>query len=248
MKKILSLILVMILLLVTLTGCVNVEYAVKLNRDGSGDITYVYAISKQALDALQMTADELLDSSKQQVTDSQYTLENYETDEEIGFKATKHIGNVTTELSLEEAFGEEYIKDSDSNGVNIEKKANKTIYSQNAVIDLTSSTIEDLSYTGAKIKYSISSPGEINLEKTNGTISEDKKTVTWELKLKEKNEIKFEAIEKNNIWIWIVVGVIGALAIVGVIIFIILKSKSKKSKIESETIIEKQIDEGTKDE
>jgi len=244
MKKVLSLVLVMILMLVALTGCVNIDYTVKVNKDGSGDITYIYGIKKETLESLEMSADDLMSEMKEEVQDSEYIVEAYETDTEIGFKASKHIANVTTDLSLEEAFGEEYITDTEANAIKIEKTSGKTRYSQNAIIDLTD--MEDMTYMGITMKYSITLPTKIDTEKTNGTISEDGKTVTWDLELGEATEVKFVATSSSNIWIWIVCGVIGVLVIAGVII-IIIKRKPKNEGINDEQTIEKQVDEGIED-
>ncbi len=231
MKKILSLVLVMILMLVVLTGCVNINYTVKVNKDGSGDITYIYGIQRSALESMQMSADDVMADMKNEVQDSEYTIESYETDTEIGFKASKHIENVTTDLSLEEAFGEKYVTDSEENVIKIEKTSGKTKYSQNALIDLSS--MEDMNYMGITMKYSISLPTKIDADKTNGTISEDGKTVTWDLVIGEVNEVKFEATSGNAL-IWIICGaVIGALVIAGTVIIVMKKGK-KENKEEKE--------------
>ena len=46
MKKTIGLIVTLLITLVMLTGCVNVNYEVKVNKNGSGDISYVYALFK----------------------------------------------------------------------------------------------------------------------------------------------------------------------------------------------------------
>lgn len=237
MKKILNLLLVMVLMLVVLTGCVNIDYTVKVNRDGSGDITYIYGIEKQALESMQMSADDVMSEMQESVEDSEYTIESYETDTEIGFKATKHIANVTTDLSLEEAFGEEYVTDTEENGIKIEEKTLKTKYSQNAQIDLRD--MEDMSYMGITMKYSVTLPAKIEANKTNGTVSEDGKTVTWNLKLGEINEIAFEATSGDAI-IWIVCGsVVGILIIAAVVILVVKNKKQKETKKSENPIKEK---------
>ena len=151
MKRLLSLIAIAALMLLALTGCVNIDYAVKVNKDGSGDITYIYGVQKDTLESMELSADDLMNDMKEEVEDSEYTIETYETDTEIGFKATKHITNVTTDLSLEEAFGEIYITDTDENTMKIEKKSGKTKYSQNAKLDLTS--MGNMSYFGRRYKW-----------------------------------------------------------------------------------------------
>jgi len=229
MKKVLNLMLIMILMLVVLTGCVNIDYTVKVNKDGSGDITYIYGIKKEALESMELSADDLMNEMKEEVEDSEYTIETYNTDTEVGFKATKHIENVTTDLSLEEAFGEIYITDSEENAMKIEKKSGKTKYSQNARLDLTS--MEDMSYFGITMKYSITLPVKVNAEDTNGTVSEDGKTITWKLKTGEVNEISFEATS-GNVLIWIICGIVAGGAVIAVVVVVIKKKKTNKPENE----------------
>jgi len=237
MKKVLSLVLVMILMLVVLTGCVNIDYTVKVNKDGSGDITYIYGMQKEALQAMQMSADDVMSEMQESVQDSEYTIEKYETDTEIGFKASKYIANVTTDLSLEEAFGKEYITDSEENRMKIEKTSLKTKYSQNARIDL--SDMEDMTYVGIKMKYSITLPAKIDADKTNGIVSEDGKTVTWNLQLGEINEITFEATSGDEI-IWIICcSVIGAL-VIAIVVILIVKNKKQKETKKAENLVEEK--------
>ena len=237
MKKLLNLITIAVLMLVALTGCVNIDYTVKVNKDGSGDITYIYGIEKEALQAMQMSADDVMSEMKESVQDSEYTIETYETDTETGFKASKHIANVTTDLSLEEAFGEEYVTDSDENRMKIEKTSLKTKYSQNAKIDL--SNMEEMSYMGITMKYSVTLPVKIDADKTNGTISEDGKTVTWNLTLGEINEIAFEATSGDEI-IWIICGSIIGVLVIAVVVILVVKNKKQKETKKVENPIEEK--------
>lgn len=225
-KKIFCLILILTLTILTLTGCVNVNYNVKVNKNGSGDITYTYGVQKSALEVMQISPETIVDDMKQEVTESEYNVESYETDTEVGFKATKHLEDVTTELSLEEAFGEEYVTDSESNSLKIEKNGTKIKYSQNANIDLTNQ--EDVSYMGITMKYSVTLPGKVNIENTNGKILEDGKTIEWELTLGEYNEISFEATGSTN-FIWILAGaILAVLVITGIVLVIMFKYLNKK--------------------
>ena len=48
MKKTIGLIVVLAIVMIMLTGCVNVNYEVKVNKDGSGDISYLYVFSKES--------------------------------------------------------------------------------------------------------------------------------------------------------------------------------------------------------
>ena len=52
MKKIVSLIIIMSLLLIALTGCVNIRYETTLNENGSADVIYSYGLKKDILEQL----------------------------------------------------------------------------------------------------------------------------------------------------------------------------------------------------
>jgi len=220
MKKIIGLITMLLIMLVTLTGCVSVDYEVKVNNDGSGDISYIYGFSKKTLESLQVTAEDMIESMKEQAEESQYEVENYENEEISGFKATKHIEDLTKDFSLQEAFGEEYVKDEENNGIKIERSLFITKYSQNAEIDLTN--MEDLA-GNVKMTYKVNLPAKA---KTNNAtkVSENNKELTWDLKAGEINKVEFVAQGVNILPIAIIVAIV-AIVVTGGILFIILKKK-----------------------
>ena len=55
MKKRIGLIIMLIVILVALTGCVNVDYEVEVNKNGSGEISYIFGFSKETLNNLQVS-------------------------------------------------------------------------------------------------------------------------------------------------------------------------------------------------
>lgn len=225
-KKVFSLIIILLITMFALTGCVNVDYNVNVKKDGSGDITYLYGVQKNILEEMQISPETIIEEMKQEVIDSKYNVESYETDSEVGFKATKHLEDVTTELSLEEAFGEEYVTDSEQNNLKIEKNGLEIKYSQNAIIDLRS--MEDMSYMGITMRYSVTLPVEVNEKNTNGTVSEDGKTITWDLIVGEINNISFEATGVSN-FLWIMAAIlIGVLIVAGIVLVVMFKYLNKK--------------------
>ena len=96
MKKTIGLIIVLILTLITLTGCAEINYQVEVNRDGSGEISYIYGISKEVLQQLNVSADDFVSEMKEQAQESKYQVEAYEDENIAGFKANKHIENLNT--------------------------------------------------------------------------------------------------------------------------------------------------------
>lgn len=223
MKKTIGLVMALILVLISLTGCVNINYEVKVNKNGSGDISYIYGFSKETLNSLQMTAEDMVKSMKEQATESNYTVETYEDDEIAGFKAQKHVDDLSSEMSMQEAFGEEYVKEKEGNGINIKKSLFTREYSQNVQIDLTS-----LSELGDSVKmtYRVTLPAK---SKTNNATEVNGKELTWNLKAGEVNQIEFTATGINILPIIIIVLVV--LVVAGAVItFVILKKKKGTKK------------------
>lgn len=224
MKKTIGLVMALVLVLIALTGCVKVDYEVKVNKDGSGDISYVLGFTKKTLDSLQVTAEDMTESMREQAEKSAYTVDTYEDDEIAGFKAQKHIDDLSTNLSMEEAFGKENVKDQEENGINVKKGLFKTEYSQNAQIDLT-----NLSNLGDSIKivYKVKLPAKA---KENNATEVNGKELTWNLEAGKVNQIEFTATGINVLPIIIIVLVVVVVIAAIVIIFVILKRKKGTKK------------------
>ena len=224
MKKTIGLIIMLIIMLITLTGCAKVNYEVEINKDGSGEIIYIYGISKEKLGGSTDLVEQFVGTMKEQAQESGYSVEIYENDEISGFKANKHLQNLSEEFSLEEAFGEEYVKDAENNKIIIEKSFWITKYSQNAELDLTK-----LNDSNIEMTYKIKLPVDA---KTNNasSVSENGKELTWILESGKINKIEFVAEEANIMSIMIVVGAVFAAVVVIATIIIILKKKHVTKK------------------
>ena len=223
MKKTIGLIIVLILTLIILTGCAEINYQVEVNRDGSGEISYIYGISKEVLQQLNVSADDFVSEMKEQAQESKYQVEAYEDENIAGFKANKHIENLNEEFSLEEAFGEEYVKDTEDNGIKVEKGLFVTKYSQVAELDLTTLSEDE---QGITMAYQVKLPAKV--ANSNATeVLDNGKTLKWNLTGGEVNKIEFTAQELNILPIAIIV-VIGVA--VAAVVFKILNKKHATKK------------------
>ena len=107
MKKTLKTITLMLMvgiILLTLTGCANVNFDIKLNADGSGEVSYVMGYDKSFLTSMGVTTSSLEndDSFKEMEDEARqegYTVKKYEDDNTYGFKATKHVENIQNEVA-----------------------------------------------------------------------------------------------------------------------------------------------------
>lgn len=224
MKKTIGLIIVLILTLITLTGCAEINYEVQVNKDGSGEISYIYGISKEVLGNFNISADEIVSSMKEQAEESSYTVEAYEDEKIAGFKANKHIEDLNKDFSLQEAFGEEYVKDTEDNGIKIEENFWFTKYYQNAQLDLTSVGESEQNIT---MIYQVKLPVK---SKTNNAseVLDNGKTLKWNLTGGEVNKIEFVAKEIDAL----PVAIIGIVIIATVAVVIIILKKKHATKKE----------------
>ncbi len=231
MKKVLSLISIMAILLIALTGCVSVNYEVTLNKDGTADVAYIYGFEKETLQQLGTSAEDMTSDMQKNAETNAYEIETYSDDKIEGFKAKKHIENLS-EISLEDAFGSENVKDSEENQIKIEKKGSKTLYSQKASIDL--SGMDESTASMVTMKYVIKLPVKVG-ENNASEVSEDGKTLTWNLKAGEVNEINFEAGGNSSSLITIIIVI--AIAVVIAIVIVIIAILSKKQKNDNNSYV-----------
>lgn len=235
--KVISLLLMLAIMLFSLTGCMTTRYNVSINRDGSGDVNYVYAVNKSILESMEVSVDQMVADMKTTAEKENYTVEAYDDGVFAGFEASKHLNDIQSEFSLQEAFGEKYVKDTEENKIKIEKNGNTTKYSQNAKIDLTS--MADMKDAGLIIDYTVTLP--VKASSNNASeVSEDGKILIWHLKAGEINEISFEATSKGAIadaladsnTVWIIVASVSAVVIVAAVVVLIVVLKKKKTKNE----------------
>ena len=235
MKKKIAIISILLLLVLALSGCVKVDYTTKINKDGSGEISYTYEMDKAVIGAMNQTNQTALDERIAVAESSGYEIEEYETAEAVGFKATKKVQDITEKSFITEVFNSEYVADEDTSKINIKKTLFGKKYSQKATIDLTS--LEKMKELGMKLTYRVELP--VKVGKTNANeISENKKTISWNLKIGEIQEITFVASSINliNMIIFVIVIVI----IVTGLLFIFREKIFKKEKKEKNSKVKQR--------
>ena len=78
--RIISIITMLIIALVTLTGCMNVNYEVKLNEDGSAEISYLLGYDKSFLSCFVGSAEDLKDDGTVASMQATVKYEGYASD------------------------------------------------------------------------------------------------------------------------------------------------------------------------
>lgn len=229
MKKTIGLIVLLLFTLITLSGCAQVNYEIEINKNGTGTIYCSYEMSKKELGEKVHLLQSVAESMKEKVTENGYTVELYEDDDVKGFRGSKTLNDITKDFSLEEVFevfenfGKKYVEDTEENGIKIEKTLFKTKYSQKAVVDLTD--IE----TGINMQYAIKLPAK-SITNNATKVSEDGRTLTWEIEIRKINNIEFVSEQINLLPIIIIVIVAIIILIMVIIVIIILKKKHTTNK------------------
>lgn len=225
-----ALMIVSMLLLFCLTGCANINYEVKLEKDGSGEVSYIMGYDKNFLNSMNVSVEDLkgdnsFDEMKQDAAQEGYTVEEYEDSTTYGFKAYKHVENVQNEFKVMEDSTED-------DAIHYESSFFKTSFSQHAALDLSdlSDEGEEDALTTAimgqmKISYKLVLPFAVG-ENNATTVSEDGKTLEWTLKAGQTNEINFTAEETNMVNIAIIAGAV----ILVLILIIVIASRGKSKK------------------
>ena len=225
MKRILKsiiLVVVSVFLLLGLTGCANINYEIKLEKDGSGEISYIMGYDKNFLNSMKVSFDDM----KEEATKEGYTIEEYEDNTTYGFRAYKHVANVQNEFKVME-------DSTESDAIHYEKSFLKTTFSQNASIDLKDLSgegqVEDALTSAVmgqmKISYKLILPFAVG-ENNASSVSEDGKTIEWTLKAGQVNEINFVAEQTNLVNIAIIAGAV----ILFLILILAITSHGKNKK------------------
>ena len=248
--KVVGILAVLVMTLLTLTGCMNVNFDVQLGKDGSGDVSYIIGYKKSFVESMGMTIDQLkendtsLEQQQEAIENEGYTVEEYEDDNTYGLIAKKHFDNIE-EFSINKELDLEVEEGSDK--ITFTKEGSKAKYSQDTTIDLTNLFGEDvendsqMAMAAAMLKqmemtYKITLPFKAG-ENNATTVSEDGKTLEWKLTTEKINEIKFEAEESGlPIALYIVIGVC-ILLVIAAIIGAILNNKGKEK---TEPVVEKE--------
>ena len=225
MKKTIGIVVILVAMLIILTGCsVNIDYQVKVNANGTGEISYIYGYSKDTLESLQTTSADLVKSMKEQAEENGYTTEEYKDDNMEGFKATKVLKDISKEFSFTEAFGDENVEDKEGQEIIIDRELFTIKVKQDAEIDLTS--VEDVK-SAVNIKYTVKLP--VNVKSSNAKeVSKDKKTATWELTPGEVNKIEFVASGLNVASTLSIVFLVAVFA-AGIVYFVLFFKKKKET-------------------
>lgn len=238
-KVILSVVLISTLLL---SGCLNMEQRVTVNKDGSGTILMTVTMDKEIFASMGSDVENPFDSESSRLAQAEgekkgITFKNIETDNEIGIESSKEFDNPEdiNKVFLD-LYDGVYGEDVSSTAENLPKMELDTKNGYEFKMTLPVNKIEespdmegmseeesedfgDLSgmMADGMIEYTIVVDLPSKITDTNGTISEDGKSVTFKPALTETSEEQvFYATAKKSTN-WLVIGFI-----IVFVIFVIL--------------------------
>lgn len=243
LKRKISLIVLLLIIIITLTGCVSIDSQFKINSNGSLEATVITLVNiedyknlLQVAGGAELTDDNikeqigiLIEEEQKLYTDKGYTVENIDDMQNgnIGFKAKKSFNNAN-EISYEtcEAKGLEYIT------ITQEKETFKIREETKALLDFSSTDETELT-TGSieyfDFKFTLEFPYKVQ-EHNASEVTNNGKTLIWNLDLFGMNEIN--AVGNKLSTLSVVLLISGALIIILGAIFIIMNFDKKKKKAE----------------
>jgi len=221
----------LLLIVVLMSGCVKYNINMEVGKDKSVTIEVISAMEETYYNSESVKEEAEVAEKKG------FKIEEYSQDNWKGSKFVKKYDNidkissdkkVTVELSDIIDESKEDIK------VYFQKKSSifKTTYIANFTVDMSTeddSNEYDSLASSMDLKYVVKLPTAANKQNTK-TISEDGKTLTWNLQYGKVNEINYE-FSMVNTMVYVIVGAI-AVVLVGGIIFVVMNQKKKKNNMQ----------------
>ena len=227
MKRKLLLIGVALVMLLSLFGCIRFEETVKINADGTADIRALIAYSDSAASMLGGAA---IEPSEEQIAEYEAKGFVYEPYQEDGFTGYR--------LARKGVSLEELANNGDESEVGSELVGNfMQVDGKHVTIHFTPYTDEDYEESGAYLSMINSYDGYMRFtielpvkpsEHNATTVSNNGKTLTWDLTAMKANEAAHAEFDLPNgsVWTWLlpVLCAVGA-AIIAVVLVLMFRKK-----------------------
>lgn len=230
-----NLLLILLLCSLLLSGCMRINTTVKVNKDGTADVSMLYAMSN-SLGAFTNSPYSLSAEQIAEYEEQGYTVKHYVDDEAgyTGYTLTKNgidlksLVNDTDETGLESII--------DGGFVTVDGRIVKISF-----VPFSASDYKDVSSGLSMVKsqkgfvtFTLDLPVETT--RNNATsVSEDGKTLTWDLTVFGPNEKVYAEFTMPFVmtqWMWIAVAVVvGMIVTAGLVT--ILVTRKRKERVET---------------
>lgn len=241
MKKFLKILLVVIMIF-GLTGCVKYNVSMSIKDNKSVTLEVIYAIDESLMSSF--TESEEKEQSGINLDDYNYLKEkgyvvseySEKTDDGSlsGIKITKTFENIDDITKDSQKVVDMVNIFNDENSANFDDSQffykNGDNYKASFKFDFSEDTEEGIDYSTYEsyfnLKYQVSLPKKA-ISNNATSVSDDGKTLTWNLSYAKVNDVEFEFNfnQESNILLYALIG-IGALAVITIVIVIVSKSKN----------------------
>lgn len=258
MKKNIKLTLLLILLVISLTGCVKFNSTMEIKKNKSMDYTVIYAFDKSLFGNQEILSSD----DKKELEDKGFKVSNYVDGSMTGFKVSKNIKNIDSVSSINNStydlsglldssksenkifklkkglFKNTYIASFkfDSTDGDLNNSTNDTTIDNDFSIsnDTTSDSDFDFSNINTNMDLSFNVKLPYKAISSNATTkSNNDKNLSWNLSSTGEDNIEFSFSLYNMTTIYISVGVILLLIII-IIVILLKKKKNTQNKKENE--------------
>lgn len=227
--RMLTIICLVLLISLMLTGCFDVRIHLKVNLNGSGEVEVFMKANRNVMffgDPFEEIMSDLeLDG---------FTIEDYAEGNEVGFLAQKKASSLDelTHLKL----GEDMVI-SDKEMVTVDEGLFKNTFIVDAELDLNEILGEDMAGMArlADIRFALTLP--IRPSDHNATaVSEDGKTLEWKLLPGSSNDIQVAASAPNINIVFLLLAVVGAGAVLLIVFRLRRSSANRDQKIKGKNV------------
>ena len=225
MKRKLLIIGVALLMLVSLLGCVRVEERVKVYADGTADASSLFAFSDSAASmfetgSLELTAEEIAAYEAQGVTHATYSEDGF-----TGYTLTKK--GLKLEEIAKESGESEMGADLFGNYIQVDGthvKVSFTPFDEDD-IEENGSMLSMINSYGGFMRFVLELPVKPQTHNAT-TVSEDGKTLTWDLTKMGANEEAFAEFDlPSGTFPWWILLIVCAVAAAAVVVILLLRKK-----------------------
>ncbi|MBM7647772.1 hypothetical protein JOC78_000712 [Bacillus ectoiniformans] len=211
-----------------LAGCVKMNYGLKINMDGSGELSFLVAMQQQ----LAAMSGSSMKEAKVEASKEGYEITNYKKDQMVGFVAKKQFDDVNELTAKDMIYGGEDKSKNDNNDfdLNVKKGLLFTTYRVNGQFDFTNMTeeteenemfdqeMQQSFLDQMDLSFKLTLPIKPDKEDHNATLTEDDgKTLVWEFIPNEINDVKLAVKVPNLVNIGLLLAGAAAL-IIGLIV------------------------------
>lgn len=198
------------MILMLLSGCVQMIIGVNISDDGSADISIKAGLSTEVYDMLSSDESDPISEMRTEAENNGYSAEEYDENDYRGIIMTKHINNLEDGSETDR-----YLEGITFTNTKSILKNSMTLnglskYSQSFKQNMTDSSI-DISDFDMKLVVSVPYP----ITKTNAAqISDDKKTATFDLTALDSIELECESGMSAKTIVLLIVIILAVIAVI----------------------------------